>query len=853
MNRRRLRSAGDGMFNYASNAQYFTMVVHRGGQFIHDPSMRYTGKRVSYFDLCYVEMSMLDIWDMIEELGYPPTVATMPRNHYLHIWLVQTRVEDGGNVEDEPPIEVAFESENEDKGQNTVGNDTLEGEDENLVDVELESAEDRRENEAADKESISDFYESDYDMVDPDENMVEVNIDIGFEEENRNMNAEIRRENESVILFVFPLLRAGPSNENEKQDDFESENGKSDSLHSVHNSDSDSETMWAEFNFETDMGNPEFKKEMLFSTREVLKEAIKQYGRVNRYSVRLTRNDKLRVQAKCIGDCPWHIWAGKLKLKDQQDPTWQIKTYCSKHTCLKPMTNRNMTSDWIAKHYLQKFVIDPKYSLMSLKEDVMTDFVTKVSLTKCARARRLALEIVNGNYTEQYSKIYDYLEEVRQSNKRSTTICYLDARLFKRMYVCLKACKDGFKAGCRPIISLDGCFLKGYYGGQLLVAVGIDANDCIYPLAYAVVESECFESWGWFIQILKMDFELNNSYQFCFMSDKQKGLVDALLELMPNAEHRNCVRYLYTNFKTAGHKGKGLKDALWRAARSTELKEFKDAMKDLKEKDIEAYKWLEGKNPQHWSKSHFSIRPKCDMILNNLCESFNKYILEVRDKPILTLMETIKTKLMGRIAMKSEVAAKYPGPLCPKIQMKVDKSIDESRKCFAKHAGQSRYQVSCGPDNQHVVNLEDRTCSCKKWDLTGIPCKHAVSAMFITEERPESYVDECYTKATQLKIYPHFISPIRGAKQWRNVPNMEVILPPQIRRPLGHNVRTCKGEVRGNRTLDAAIGYVAPSMRYVPKSNVRRATTGRNTGIGYSSNQQARTGKKARTGNQPRT
>ncbi|XVF45477.1 hypothetical protein PTKIN_Ptkin02bG0209600 [Pterospermum kingtungense] len=102
------------------------------------------------------------------------------------------------------------------------------------------------------------------------------------------------------------------------------------------------------------------------------------------------------------------------------------------------------------------------------------------------------------------------------------------------------------------------------------------------------------------------------------------------------------------------------------------------------------------------------------MLLNNLYESFNKYILEVRDKPIWTLMETIRTKLMGRIATKREAAAKYPGPLCLKIQMKVDKSINESRKCFAKHAGQSHYQVSCGPDNNHVVNLQDRTCSCRK-------------------------------------------------------------------------------------------------------------------------------------------
>ena len=117
----------------------------------------------------------------------------------------------------------------------------------------------------------------------------------------------------------------------------------------------------------------------------------------------------------------------------------------------------------------------------------MTDFVIHVSLTKCFKAKQRAHEIVFGKHNEQYSKIYEYLNELRQTNVESTTICFLECRLFKRMYVCLQVMKDGFKAGYRHMISLDGCFLKGYYGDHLLVAIGIDANDGIYPLAYVVV------------------------------------------------------------------------------------------------------------------------------------------------------------------------------------------------------------------------------------------------------------------------------------------------------------------------------------------------------------------------------
>jgi len=58
---------------------------------------------------------------------------------------------------------------------------------------------------------------------------------------------------------------------------------------------------------------------------------------------------------------------------------------------------------------------------------------------------------------------------------------------FQRMYNCFKACKDSFFK-CRPIIGLDGCFLKGYYGGQLLSAIGRDPNDQMMLIAFVVVE-----------------------------------------------------------------------------------------------------------------------------------------------------------------------------------------------------------------------------------------------------------------------------------------------------------------------------------------------------------------------------
>ena len=99
--------------------------------------------------------------------------------------------------------------------------------------------------------------------------------------------------------------------------------------------------------------------------------------------------------------------------------------------------------------------------------------------------------------------------------------CLDVAATFQKLYVCLAATRTGFKEGCRPLIGLDGYFLKGSYKGHLLNAVSRDANDNMYPICVAVVESECKASWSWFLSTLLKDIgEVASGWTF--ISDRQK-------------------------------------------------------------------------------------------------------------------------------------------------------------------------------------------------------------------------------------------------------------------------------------------------------------------------------------------
>ncbi|KAK8631770.1 hypothetical protein V6N13_028549 [Hibiscus sabdariffa] len=131
--------------------------------------------------------------------------------------------------------------------------------------------------------------------------------------------------------------------------------------------------------------------------------------------------------------------------------------------------------------------------------------------------------------------------------------------------------------------------------------------------------------------------------------------------------------------------------------------------------------------------------------------------------------------------------------------------------------------------------MQALTCTCRRWELTGISCNHVVSVMMLTEVRSESHVHECYTKTTQERLYSNFINPIRRPNRWTPQEGSLPILPPLLRRQperphksrrketdepatnstkLGrkyvklkctkcgepdHNIRTCKGEVGENK------------------------------------------------------
>lgn len=160
------------------------------------------------------------------------------------------------------------------------------------------------------------------------------------------------------------------------------------------------------------------------------------------------------------------------------------------------------------------------------------------------------------------------------------------------MYICLGSLKNGWKAYCRPIIGVDGCHIKGVFPGQLLRAISSDCSNEWWPIVWAVVEKDATKQWKWFFELLERDLEISNGgYALTFISDRQKGLDAVLAKVLLNCDHRYCVQHIYCNFKKL-HRGKPLKDMLWKIARSNNNMLYENAMRELESYDKDAYRWV---------------------------------------------------------------------------------------------------------------------------------------------------------------------------------------------------------------------------------------------------------------------
>ena len=142
--------------------------------------------------------------------------------------------------------------------------------------------------------------------------------------------------------------------------------------------------------------------------------------------------------------------------------------------------------------------------------------------------------------------------------------------------------------------------------------------------------------------------------------------------------------------------------------------------------------------------------------------------------PILSMLETVFYKLMHRVQSKQVEAQDWSGVICPKIK-KLDKFTEWSAGCMVKPAGNGLFHVTSGEfEATYTVDFPARTCDCRRWQLCGIPCHHAIACCRSERIDPETVVHNCYSIATYMEAYGFNLVPLRGRVFWEKTNGVQV-------------------------------------------------------------------------------
>ncbi|KAL8457491.1 hypothetical protein ACS0TY_035381 [Phlomoides rotata] len=111
---------------------------------------------------------------------------------------------------------------------------------------------------------------------------------------------------------------------------------------------------------------------------------------------------------------------------------------------------------------------------------------------------------------------------------------------------------------------------------------------------------------------------------------------------------------------------------------------------------------------------------------------------------------------MARLQMNRDSTEEWDSVICPRIMETLKKNMKQATECIPMKSDDWHFQI-IGPFDQHTVDISKKSCRCRRWDLTGIPCRYAILAIRCRNEDHESYVHHHYSVDAYKRAYAHHI------------------------------------------------------------------------------------------------
>ncbi|XP_075481183.1 uncharacterized protein LOC142521893 [Primulina tabacum] len=285
-------------------------------------------------------------------------------------------------------------------------------------------------------------------------------------------------------------------------------------------------------------------------------------------------------------------WGLRASLKDKTGYL-KIKNYGGPHTCISTsvgIDHKNLNSDMVAHTLLGVVRCDPSYEIKYIIEKVKDKYGYQSSYTKAWRSLKRAMEIAYGTWESSVQSLPKYMCALSKYNPRTAVewkhlIANIEmSKTLNYVFWAFRQCVYGFPH-CRKIISVDGTHLYTKYKQKMLIAITLDVNNQVLPLAFAIMDEETSDSWKWFLENLGRHI-VRGENGVCLISDRHKGIVRSTEDLPyfqpPYGVHHFCLRNVCSNKFKDVH----LKDLCWSAGTQNQICRFESIMEAIQQKKI---------------------------------------------------------------------------------------------------------------------------------------------------------------------------------------------------------------------------------------------------------------------------
>ncbi|KAH6780650.1 hypothetical protein C2S52_011887 [Perilla frutescens var. hirtella] len=512
----------------------------------------------------------------------------------------------------------------------------------------------------------------------------------------------------------------------------------------------------------------------IFRTKDDLAMAVGIYHMQNRVEYAVYRSNRSRLGYVCKhgGDCPFKCFA----VADGH--MWRIYKFNGIHTCHLDMGRiapRQVPARVLRKYFARRLVdervvLKPK----EMMAELVREFGIYIDYSFALRTRNIAIQMVYGDFDKSYAQLPAFLHTLQLMNPGTVVDMEItsDGR-FKHSFLALGACVNVFIQYAHPVLVIDGTHLKGNNKGVLFVAVTKDGYEHVLQRkSYALPEeddNEIGQNSG-----LCTYFTLGYAHILLgpnIVSDQHQSIKNAVEAVFPRATHGLCYYHLKNKMTK---RGKHVTTLFQEAAYAYRRDTFQESMSTLEQVCPNAYQKLCNIGLVHWARSHCPVR-RYGFMTSNAAESLNARLLWARRLLVCSLLEMFRSIVEQWFIEQRTAAHGSNHVLTDGIMLKLSGNVDKGR-CYAVRPTTlaTLWKVEVGRE-VYMVDLQNRTCDCREFELDLIPCSHAAAVIW------------WYKAESLVGMYNSVIRGLPHPEQWimPDAFGARVVLAPEIRRRAG--------------------------------------------------------------------